>query len=422
MRETSTSTGPPALAERARALLPLLLLFCLPAASCFPSAAEETPVADVRLADLEKRHREETRTHLLPEGLIVYRMDWPDSLAKRYNRACRQADGAYFQGLYAASLAQRAALTGDADAREEALKAYLALHRLMVQSGYEGLVARSFGKRSLDDEGYEVRNDASGDQVTGFVWGTYWAWKCLPLEEVRRHASADMTALVAHLRRHDLKVHRSPDEPTRFGDYDADVLGIVPIGHRAVGALAIALVARLVCDGPAGTDFFGELVKKDYHRFARYFYPWFPHSSANTVNYLLNLYLTWVLDESPHRRSFYAVGRESAWRLTHLWQMSLYAALYKAMEGKEEARDREDALRRLRNLPTRYTWFRDEIVRWRANVVPLERRPSCTTFWSKSPRLELMEHGKPWPVRIARIDFLVAYWFGRFHGYYREDE
>jgi hypothetical protein len=56
-------------------------------------------------------------------------------------------------------------------------------------------------------------------------------------------------------------------------------------------------------------------------------------------------------------------------------------------------------------------------------VVPLERRPSTTTYWSKSPRLELVGHaGEPGPVRIARIDFLAAYWFGRWHGFYSADE
>ncbi|MHC4778036.1 MAG: hypothetical protein ACYTFG_05600, partial [Planctomycetota bacterium] len=261
----------------------LLLAAALPAllGACHPGAAERTPIADVRLADLERLHREEAASHLLPEGLLVYRLNWPDSLKERYDRACRQADGAYFQGLYTAALAQRAALTGDAGAREEALHAYRALHRLMELSGYEGLVARSFGKRDLEDEEYEVRSDSSGDQITGFVWGTYWAWKCLPLEEVREKAAKDMLALVAHLKRHDLKVHRRPDEPTRFGEYDADVLGMVPIGHRAVGALAVALVTRSVAQGRGGeAAFFDELVRADYHRFSRYFYPWFPHSSA----------------------------------------------------------------------------------------------------------------------------------------------
>jgi hypothetical protein len=294
----------------------------------------------------------------------------------------------------------------------------------MTLSGYDGLVARSYGKKDPAEKGYDVRDDTSGDQVTGFIWGTYWALRCLKDPGIREAAAKDMKALVLHLKRHDLKIHRRRGEPTKYGEYDASVLGLVPIGHRAVGALAVALVARLANpDDPEVAAFLAGLIQKDYHRLARYFYPWVPHSAANTVNYLINLYLVWTLDDSPHRRQFYAVGRESAWALTHHWQMPFYAALYKAMGGEAMQRDREDALRRLRNLPSRHTWFKDERTRWRAEVVPLERRPSTTTYWSKSPRLELVGHaGEPGPVRIARIDFLAAYWFGRWHGFYSADE
>jgi len=398
-------------------------LFPALSAGCLPGPARETAVASVRLAEREKACREEARRHLLPEGLIVYRMDWPDTLALRYGRARRQADGAYFQGLFTAALAQRASMTKTEEARREALRAWRVLHRLMEISGYEGLVARSFGKKSPEDEAYDVRDDASGDQVTGFVWGTYWAWRCLGTGEVKQGAAKDLRSLVAHLKRHDMKIHRRPGDPTRFGQYDVDVLGLVPIGHRAVGALAVALLARVLNPGDeVCAGFLDELIRRDYHRKARYFYPWFPHSAANTVNYLLNLFLVWTLDESPHRRGFYAVGRESAWNLTHDWQMSLYASLYLAMGGESHARQIEDSLRRLRNLPDRFLWYENEEKAWRVNVVPIENRPSSTSYWSQSPRLELVGRDEAAPVRIARIDFLSAYWLGRYFGYYRAGE
>ncbi|GEM_PF-3076193 len=400
-----------------------LLLLALLASGCLPFPARHTPIADVDLFARAEEHLEEARKHLLPEGLLVYRLDWPDTLEKRYRRARRQADGAYFQGLYTAALAQRAALMKTQKARKEALQAYRALHRLMALSGYEGLVARTFGKDRPDDEAYVVRDDASGDQVTGFVWGTWWALKALGEEAVGRDASGDMKALVAHLVRHEGKIHRRPDEPTKYGDYDADVAGVVPVGHRAVGALAVALVARFAApDDPACKAFFDRLVQKDYHRKAAWFYPWLPHSAANTVNYLLNLYLVRTLDESPHRRRFYDEGRDSAWTLSHDWQMPFYASLFKALGGSGPPEELDDTLQRLANLPARHTWFRDEEVHWRSRVVPLEKRPSTTSYWSKSPRKELTGHaGVEEPVRIARIDYLVAFWFGRWHGHYGSD-
>lgn len=392
-------------------------------AGCHPGVAARTPVADVMLADRAADCLAEARTHLLPEGLLVYRMDWPDTEAKRYRRARRQADGAYFQGLYVGALAQRAALTGEAADREEALAAWRALHRLMTGSAYDGLVARTFGKRAEEGAALEFRDDCSGDQITGFVWGQYWALKLLDAEEVAEGAAADLKALVAHLERHDLKVHRRPDEPTRFGDYRVDVAGMVPIGHRAVGALAVALVALLACpDEPAVAAFLDRLLAAGYPAKVRWFYPWFPHSSANTINYLLNLYLVWELDADPGRRAFYEGGREEAWELTRLWQMPFYAALVRAMGGARDLELVDDTLRRLRNLPHRHTWHEDEEVRWRLQVVPLERRPSSTSHWSQSPRLELVGRGEEAPVRIARVDFLSAYWFGRVHRFYGAGE
>jgi hypothetical protein len=401
-----------------------LTLACLAPAGCHPGAAEKTPIAEVSLRDRAERHLEESRLHLLPEGLLVYRMDWPDSPETRYRRAAAQADGAYFQGLYVAALAQRAALTKRPEDREEALRAYRALRLLMRWSGYEGLVARTFGRREGRGKAYEVRDDSSGDQVTGFLWGTYWALALLDEPEVRQGAAADTAALARHLRRHGLKVHRREREATKYGDYDVDVLGVLPIGHRAVGALAIALVARLANPGDAECEaFLDELVRRDYHRKTRWFYPWFPHSAANTVNYLLNLFLTWKLDESPHRRGFYAEARDAAWDTSHGWQMAFYAALVRAMGGAGHAEDLEDSLRRLRNLPDRHTWFTDERVSWRLNVVPIERRPSSTSWWSCSAQRELTGRAETEePVRIARVDFLAAYWFGRWAGFYAEGE
>ncbi|MCU0722720.1 MAG: hypothetical protein MUC63_03760 [Planctomycetes bacterium] len=421
--EPRSEPGKPA-ALRAAAAATAVLVLAGVLAGCRLGAAERTPVAEASLRERAGRSLEESRLHLLPEGLLVYRMDWPDSLETRYRRASAQADGAYFQGLYVAVLCQRAALTGKPEDREEALRAYRALRLLMRWSGYEGLVARTFGKPEPGARSYRVRDDSSGDQVTGFVWGTYWALALLDEPEVRQGAAADTRALVGHLRRHGLKVHRRAGEPTPYGEYDVDVLGVLPIGHRAVGALAIALVARLANpdDAECG-EFFDELVRRDYHRKARWFYSWFPHSAANTVNFLLNLFLAWRLDDAPHRRAFYAEARDAAWDVSHGWQMALYAALVQAMGGAGHPEDRVDALARLRNLPDRHAWFTDESVSWRLSVVPLERRPSSTSYWSCSAQRELTGRAEgEEPVRIARVDFLAAYWFGRWAGIYREDE
>jgi hypothetical protein len=285
-------------------------------------------------------------------------------------------------------------------------------------------VGRTFGKRHPGDKEYEVRDDSSGDQVTGFVWGTWWALSLLDDPEVRQGAALDTKALVRHLRLHGMKIHRRAFEPTKHGDYDVDFFGVMPIGHRAVGALAVALVAAAANPGDAECEaFLDDLFRKEYPGKTRYVYSWFPHSAANTVNYLLNLYLTWRLDDSPQRRGFYAEARDSAWDLSHAWQMAFYAGLVKAMGGMEHPGELEDALRRLRNLPDRHVQFREERDAWRVDVVPIERRSSSSTWWSHSPRRELTGHAEgEEPVRIARVDFLAAYWFGRWAGFYGAEE
>jgi hypothetical protein len=51
------------------------------------------------------------------------------------------------------------------------------------------------------------------------------------------------------------------------------------------------------------------------------------------VNYLFNLYVAWQGDDNERRRGFLAEGRESAWGISHEWQMAMYAGLYKALGG-----------------------------------------------------------------------------------------
>lgn len=410
----------------ARCRIAPVLMAALPvlALACGPRRAVRTPIRDVRLDRLAQKHLEEVREHLLPEGLVVYRMDWPREPVSLYRRAAGQADGAYFQGLLVGALCMRAELTGKPEDADEARRAYLALRRCMALSGYPGLVARTYGKTSPDQKGLVARTDSSGDQVTGFVWGTYWALRLLGDEKIQAGAAEDSLALVRHLHKHQLKLHQRENQPQEFGQYDADVLDLIPVGHRAAGALAVALLAlETNPDHPETKAFLDGLIRRDYHKVTSYFYSWFPHRAMNTINFLLNLYLVRELDASPHRRKFYKEGFEAAWSLTHGWQMAMYAALYRAAGGSHHLGDVTDSLIRLRNLPDRHTWYRNEQRRWRLAVVPIEERPSCTSYWSNSPRTELASHdGVIEPVRIARIDFLAAYWFGRYTGLYSEDE
>jgi len=379
----------------------------------------ETPVMDTDLAAVEKAHSQEIQTHLLPEGLLIYAKRPPGDPKALYKQGTEQADGAFHNGLYLAALSLKYAVTKDPADQAKALACWKAHHLLVSGSGYSGLVARSYGKHDPSETTLTFRRDGSGDGQGGWLFGTNLFVRLAADDASKAEAAADVKAIAMHMRKHDLKVYQDENTPTPYGDFKTPVMG-VPIGHYGVAMMALANLALKLNPGDGECEaFLNWLIEKDYHRQAQYFYPWFPHSAANTFMYGMNMITLWMNDESPHRREFYLAGADAFWERSHAWQMAFYALSYKFVGGTKYSGDVTDAVARLKNLTQRYNPYfeQDKNTKSHTKVVPLECRPVTSILWSSSAYEELTkaEGGDP-TLDYSRQDFLLAYWLGRYMG------
>jgi hypothetical protein len=404
-----------------RILIPLTLL----TAGCpTHQVLLKTPVRkDVDLAAVERAHFEELESHLLPEGLVVYMKRPPGTLRELYRQGTVQADGAYFQGYLLAMLSLKWAVTRDRTVVALARRAWDAHHRLVAGSGYPGLVARSFGKNHPAEPGYIFRSDGSGDALVGWIFGTCIFVHLVDDPARRAEAAADARAVVRHMVKHDFKIHMAEEQPTKYGNFKTPVAGI-PVGHYGMAMMALANLAVKLNPGDRECmDFLKKLVRSDYHRQSRSFYSWFPHHADNTMMYAMSLVAAWWCDETPRRRKYYLEGAEEFWTRTHDWQMAFYALAYKFVGGNRLPASRRDAIDRLRNLPQDYHQFRSQKQNTvkRKRIVPLERRPQTSSYWAQNVWKELTRRQGPLdPIARCRLDFLLAYWFGRYLGEYGE--
>ncbi len=350
----------------------------------------------------------------------------PGDVTALYQQGTRQADGAFFHGQYLGMLVLKWKITGDDSLLPIIKKAWDANHMLVAGSGYPGLVARSFGKNKPEDPGYIYRKDGSGDQMVGWLFGTSLCCTFVDDPQRKAQAAADIKAICAHLRKHDLHIYENETTPTRYGDLKTPVFGI-PIGYRAMPVMALAVLAVKLNPGDATCkNFLSWILKKNYHHQVTAVYSWAPHKGANLNVYLMSAFIAWWNDETPRRRKYYKEGVEGIWDRAYDWQMAFYALIYSYIGGTDHSGHITDSIDRLRNLTQRYnrTTTEKEYLKSHLKIVPIEDRPMTSSYWAADVVEEVTKiEGEPLDtVSYCRMDFLLAYWLGRFLKKYPADQ
>lgn len=399
------------------------MLFCLSGLlGCTThNLLRDTPIMDTDLAAVEARHYKELLTHFLPEGLLVEQRNPPGDTLALYKRGAVQADGAFFTGIALAMLAFKYHETQDPEVLAQALKCWDACHLLIEGSGYPGLVARSFGKETLDGP-YIYNRDGSGDGMTGWMFGQMYAVRFLNDPDRKARTAVDVKAVVMHLRKHHLVIHMNEDTPTRYGDFNTPVFG-VPIGSYAMPMLALAAFALELNPGDQEcVDFQQYLLGRDFPKQSEYVYGWFPHRTFNLNIYAMNFMVAMETDKDEGRRKYYRRGIDAFWDRSYDWQCALFGLFYKSLGGTGHGGSIGESIARLRNLPQYYNRLANEvdIEKSHAKIVPIEDRPMNGYYWSEDVYNELPTQEGPreetgWP----RLDYLMAYWYGRYQGEYR---
>jgi hypothetical protein len=419
---------------------------------------QDTTPPSLGLAEKARRYQDRLEAHhQTPEGVIRYRRGLKGPPDPSYGNL---GDGCFHTGIYLASQALRYAATREPAAREQVLKSLGALELLMEVTGKRGLLARhitpagtEYAKArwmpSLTHPQYAWKPDVSKDQYAGFIHGLGVALALMDEPEIRTRVANLTAAAVDHLIENHMRIIDADGQPTTYGDVSGR-FGFVPIGVNALISLAIAKVAAESTGMNRYEEFYGRLVARGYASITYWTY-FAPLGIGNRVNDnmgYLALYPLLLLERSPKVAEKLRQGARRSWRHMKEERNAFFAFVHAALvEGQASGETkRPSSLEAARAGKEALREFPEEKVEWPVDLtrpgfdypraffnsrkceprttraVPLYLRPRGSSFWASDPyRLvgSLLRHGE---VENAGMDYLLAYWMGRHHGFVAPEE
>lgn len=379
--------------------------------------------------------------HLSLEGLVIYRVreEGPPTLSL--------ADAAIWTGCYVAAEAFRWKVTGDPEARQRLMASLNALHLLHQVTGKKGLLARAFrrasasapqergrwrqGKKSY--QAYRWMGDVSVDQVDGVFFGYAVAFDLLDEPTVRAEIAAIVAAIAGHLLDHQMSIIDVNGERTKHGDLGD---GFFSEDLNALIALMIMKVAHRITGEPRFASAYHRLIeRKEYHlRAAAARDKWWEylfgtnHSDNNLA--FLAFYPLLHLEQNRSLQRTYRRGLRRAWEVVRVEANPLFTFIYRSClndAGEEDAMAR--AVETLYHFPglkrnirvdrSRHpdicrSFWKDRLGRRQScTPLPIQNRPADSFEWKENPyRLKGGGDGR---TRFAGVDYLLAYWMGRYH-------
>ncbi|RME02505.1 MAG: hypothetical protein D6805_09755 [Planctomycetota bacterium] len=384
---------------------------------------------------------------IAPDGLLVYyRRDMAQNPGPpRPGSYGNAADGAMWTGVALGTQALRYACTKSADALAKARKFAQGLHLLQAVTGVKGLLARFYDHGTSpnpSEQGhrawrqgkgkywrYRYRSNPSKDQYAGVLYGYSLAYTWVPpLREVIRQ---DVCNIADHLIKNNYILTRANGTATKYGNLQGRIFGI-PIGVNALISLhAITLAAKV--NPTKYKPEWRRLIRYKYHRIARLSkFSLLGKTNHNNDNMaFLSIYgLLTLLPEGEVRREI-KLAAKALWRFVRGEGNSFWNMMYCGMverdlqgirDGIQNLRLFPETLRGyevdLRNLAKKgvieKSCFRNRggkpISKY---ALPVYVRGLNSFAWKACPFA--LYHKEVGDIRFSGLDYLAAYWLGRFH-------
>jgi hypothetical protein len=379
----------------------------------------------------------------MPEGLIWYRR-FPAEEKELKERLQLEyltlADGCFHLGMYLASQALRLATTGDPKAREQVLLSLRAMKLYAELSGERGLLVRYFSpaipngkpnlprwRQSTTHPEYFFLSDVSRDQYAGYIHGLGVTLAVVSDPEIRSLIAPLAGAIADHLIDNDLQIKEpsgTRKKPTTYGDLHGWSYGFIPNGVNSLICLAIAKTAAESTGEQKHINFYKKLVQDGYPRITRWTYLG-TYGKSNRVNAnmaYVALYPLLLLENDPEIVKELRKGAQRTWSRVSEDHNVFFSFVHAAVVGDvDEAK--EKGVQALREFPDRKLAVATRKSEPKSGQpTPLNLRPyvSAGTLWVGDPT-EVVGH-LVGDVEIAGIDYLVAYWLGRYYGFIGPDE
>jgi hypothetical protein len=376
------------------------------------------------LADKAAHFEADLDRYIAPEGFLTYRQ--PVTATAHVYRDL--ADVAIWTGCLLTAESMRLSVTEDPQAKRRVLQLLEGLHALTWVTGEPGLYARGMWPRvspgirphhaTRDGRGpaaaYRYRGDVSKDQVAGVVCGLAFAWRALRDDQrARRLVTGQSAALADHLLSHGMSIYED-GQPTRFGDHQGYIYGL-PIGVNAMIALAVIKLAAVTTGSERFEVAYARLVEEGYPETA-----WFSkvqllyrtnHNNDNMQ--LLGTAALLALEDDPAVREPVIDGLRRTWSYVRHEGNSWFNYVIMSGLGRD-AQGARDARRTLERFPLerRSRQGRVRLVR----ALPITYRAPTIFVWRSCP-YALRQATRDRSEMSPPVDYLLAYWAGRYWGF-----
>lgn len=389
-----------------------------------------------------------SRLHLLPSGLLAYRVHLPHG-PDGPPVVTYMADQGAWSGALLAAEAERRAATGSPEALERVRALLRGLSALTGVTGHRGLYARCAapagflrgeplphlwrdGARGY--EGWRWRGDSSKDQVAGILHGLAAVRDLVEDPWSRARAARLLGDLADRLLGRGGVWEDADGEPTTFGDVGHRVLGL-PVGVNAAIALGLAEAAARATGEPRHRRMLEALLREGADGALRY--PtvrllgkegW---SNANMVAMALSSILRGPRPADPAGARLRAGAEEALRRVLalHRGEGNAFWIAVAAPAGAAAGvtgGDLDDALWQLRRYPLdradrvvdhsgrrdlpRAFWDSKRGREQFAVPLPVDLMGATSFAWKSNPYEVVQEAEGDGRTVFAGTDFLAAYW------------
>jgi len=389
------------------------------------------------------------------DGQVMCKLRVPDEPGEppTYN----MPDNAYMTGIWLGTLSMKGEATDEDLIKSEAREALSALERLATVSGKPGLLARAAVPvdAPFDDDGiwrtdesgeWKWRGDVSSDQVTGVMFGLFWAYNTWADSRDEAIIERIASGIVDHILEHDRRIVGYDGEPTQWGNYTPDyVRETEPM--NALLLLQHLKVAAWVTDDPkyeeaysriAFEEGYADIAREARRMSSRYGV----NHSDDVLLYLAYMPLLATMHEGRERDAFID-SLQRTWEGTEnvpgtknadnpLYAMVSHFHLNRWMPGEygDLQRGAEEVVRPLEVFPLDIKWNAGTIARYEeefdfsfdpgieseppaeGEAVPYDRRPKSWSVLVQNP-YETGDRSADDGMEFNGHDYLLMYWLAR---------
>ncbi len=360
-------------------------------------------------------------------------------------------DAAIWTGCYLAAQSFRYAATGEMAAYQGCRETLTAMQMLREVTGVPGLLARGFVPAYFGASGPEYHyssdgrwiwaGDVSSDQLDGIIFGYYVFYRLAATPADKQAVAQEVSLLIGHVVENGMCIVDIDGQPTKWGHYEPWYVR----DYEHMNALLILShlkVAHWITGEQGFRDTYVEAIENyDYAALAETSVVKWPLEDINHSDHNLQWLAYYPLLSLENDPALYASYRRSladAWGFVGQEGQTLFNFVEEALvpgtgnlaEGIETLREFSTDLRLFEVVNSTRTDLeaykpflinpktgRPQIDPTRFPPLPVNERPLWEYEWAQNPYRLDGNFGAQGEKEQSGVDYLLAYWMGRYYGF-----